>query len=150
MLLLGAAAANAGTPAAKVLIFAATIPCSSRLDLALAVFLELRLCCWRGSYGCAKTTGCQVGLHQTLALGYSSIYVDRGEFGTRYLSVFNLICFCSAWPRTKRTRKKCGRSFSYAGADSRGWREAQDRSGFCCILVLLLVASAAACCCCCT
>ena len=56
------AAASARTIGAMVLIFAATTPYSSRLNLALVVAVELRLRCWRGGCGDTKTTGCQVGL----------------------------------------------------------------------------------------
>ena len=53
------AAASARTIGAKVLIFAATRPYSSRLNLALVVAVELRLRCWPGGYGdTKKTTGC--------------------------------------------------------------------------------------------
>ena len=62
LLLQLAAAATARTISAKVLIFAAATPYSSRLNLALVVAVELRLRCWPGGYGDTKTTGCQVGL----------------------------------------------------------------------------------------
>ena len=58
----GAAAASARSISAKVLIFAATTPYSSRLNLALAVAVELRLRCWPGGCGDTNTTGCEVGL----------------------------------------------------------------------------------------
>ena len=62
MLVHSAAVASARTISAKVVIFAATTPYSSRLNLALVVAVELRLRCWPGGYGDTKTTGCQVGL----------------------------------------------------------------------------------------
>ena len=77
LLLSAAAAASARAPAAKVLIFAATTPRSSRLNLALVVAVEQRLRCWRGGYGDTKTTGCQVGLRQALTWGYSMQYICR-------------------------------------------------------------------------
>ena len=67
------AAASARTIGAMVLIFAATTPYSSRLNLALVVAVELRLRCWPGGYGDTKTTGCQ------------SQFGPR-EFGTKELS----------------------------------------------------------------
>ena len=83
--------------------------CSSKLNSALVVAVELRLRCWRGGYGDTNTKGCQIGLRQALTWGYSacSIYVGRREFGTRDLSDFILnFCLCSAWSPTKRTTEK--------------------------------------------
>ena len=58
----GNAAASTRTISAKVLIFVATTPYSSRLNLALEGSVELRLRCWPRGYGDKKATGCQVVL----------------------------------------------------------------------------------------
>ena len=65
---------------AEVLIFAATTPYLSRLNLALVVAVQLRLHCWPGGYGDTKTTGFQVGLagenlEQELCLIFSVSFV---------------------------------------------------------------------------
>ena len=70
------APASARTIGAKVLIAAAT-PCSSRLNLALVVAMELRLRCWPGGCGDTKTTECQVGFRQALA--GTTVYTSAGE-----------------------------------------------------------------------
>ena len=62
-------AASARTLAAKVLIFAATTPCSW-LNRALVVVVELSLRCWPSVYGDRRTTGCQ--MRQALTWGCST------------------------------------------------------------------------------
>ena len=88
----GAAAASAPTISAEVLIFAATTPYSSRLNLAFIVALELRLRCWPGGYGDTKATGCPVGLagetcEQELCLiffiPFLVVLLGRGRRGQR-------------------------------------------------------------------
>ena len=124
----GAAAVSARTISAKVLIFAATTPYSPRLNLALVVAVELRLCCWPGGYGDTKTIGCQVGL--------AGENLEQMLFFYYFIS-FLLLCFVADEEQRKSE-----------GADSSGCRAGHKiDSTFARWCFLLLVASAACCCC---
>ena len=150
LLLLGDAVASARTLAAKVLIFAATTPCS-RLNFALVIAVELSLRCWPDGHGDTKTTGRQVGLRVALTWGYT-VYMSAAENLEQELCLFFLIqfhLFVVLLGRGRRgQRKRSWRSCRCGGADSSGAEERRiDQTSVCWCLVLL-VASSAACCCC--